>query len=218
MTHPDMDPDLQRLGEALHASATVDLARERRATRPTRRAHPSSRVLASSTLALMAAGAAVLLALSGTAAVSPAYAITQRRDGNVFVKINFGGHNTLTAADGNLIDRYHETVLVDTAPGQSTNSAPIDCTPTADQYAAGDPLPTGPRVRLLMGADNTFVRPLGRYGSRHPAPGRVPYLRQLPPQQHRRGQHRRGQHRRYRSYEDDNIALGQLGQNGNTGG
>jgi hypothetical protein len=35
MTRVDLDPDLERLGEALRASATIDLAREERAAGPT---------------------------------------------------------------------------------------------------------------------------------------------------------------------------------------
>jgi hypothetical protein len=54
---------------------------------------------------------AVVLALSGTAATSPAYAITPKSDGTVFVKVNFGGPNTLLAAGTRLIDKYHETVI-----------------------------------------------------------------------------------------------------------
>ena len=34
MTRVDFDPDLERLGEALRASTTIDLAREERAARP----------------------------------------------------------------------------------------------------------------------------------------------------------------------------------------
>ena len=170
MTRLDFDPDLERLGDALHAGATIDLAHEERTTHADRSTSrrvsflQRPRALAGGSLGLAGVGAAVLLALSGTAATSPAYAITQKSDGTVFLKINFGGRNTLSAADGMLIDKYHETVLITTAPGQATNTAPIDCAVTPDPYAAGDPTPTGPRVKLLFGKDNTFVVPSGNTG------------------------------------------------------
>jgi hypothetical protein len=181
MTRHDLDPDLERLGDALRASTTIDLAREEQAARPasTGQGHHAAtglatraprtrlrpRVFAGGTLGLAGVGAAVVLALSGTAATSPAFAITQKSDGTVFVKVNFGGPNTLLAADTKLVDKYHETVMINTAPGQSTNPAPIDCAPTADKYAAGDPTPSGPRVALLIGKDNTFVIPSGNTGA-----------------------------------------------------
>jgi hypothetical protein len=45
------------------------------------------RILAGSTLGLAGVGAALLLALSGSAA-SPAFAITKKSDGSVLVKLN----------------------------------------------------------------------------------------------------------------------------------
>jgi hypothetical protein len=63
---------VERLGDALHASTTTDLAREERAgsqvaTRA-RRARLRPRVLAGSTLGLVGVGAALVLALGGTTA------------------------------------------------------------------------------------------------------------------------------------------------------
>jgi hypothetical protein len=177
MTRLDLDPDLERLGDALRASATTDLAREEPAarsasaghgrdaagarTRP-KRARP--RVLAGSSLGLVGVGAALLLALSGTAATPPAYAITQKSDGTVFVKINFWGHKTLMAADTKLIARFHETALIQTAPGPATVPGPVTCTPTADPYASGA-TPSGPQVKILLGTDGTGVIPAGDTGA-----------------------------------------------------
>lgn len=123
---------------------------------PGRARRPRRRVLAGSTLGLAGVAAALVIILGGSA-TPPAFAITQKSDGTVFVKVNFGGRNTLQAVDTKLVDEYHETVMINTAPGQSTNPAPIDCAPTADTYAPGDPTPSGPRVKLLIGKDNTFV-------------------------------------------------------------
>jgi hypothetical protein len=164
MTNP-IPPSLERFGDELDRAAHRELATDPEPARARARFLRRPRVLAGSSLALVGVGAAVLLALSGTAATSPAYAITQKGDGTVFVKVNFGGRNTLLAAASKLVDKYHETILINTAPGQSTNPAPIDCTPTADTYAPGDPTPSGPRVKLLIGKDNTFVIPSGDTGA-----------------------------------------------------
>jgi hypothetical protein len=157
-----IDTRLEELGDRLERSAAADLRTEQRTSGAgaTRARRTRSRLLAGGSLGLAGVGAAVLLALSGTAGTSPAYAITPKGDGTVFVKINSGGHNTLLTADTKLVDKYHETVLITTAPGQSTNPAAIDCAPTADRYAPGDPTPSGPRVKLLIGKDNTFVGPI----------------------------------------------------------
>jgi hypothetical protein len=171
MTRLDFDPDLERLGEALRASTTIDLAREERAARPTRaragarRPRPRPRVLAGGTLGLAGVAAAALLAFSGTAATSPAYAITQKSDGTVFVKINFWGRQTLIAADTKLIARFHETALINTAPGPATVQGPVKCTPTPDRYVSGDPTPSGPPVKILLGTDGTGVIPSGDTGA-----------------------------------------------------
>ena len=80
MTRLDFDPDLERLGEALRASTTIDLAREEQAhtlrstTEPRSAAHRlRPRVLAGGTLGLAGVGAALVLALGGSTA-PPAFA------------------------------------------------------------------------------------------------------------------------------------------------
>jgi hypothetical protein len=163
-----IDTRLEELGDSLERSVAADLRSEQRAAGAgaTRALRTRPRLLAGSTLGLAGVGAALLLALSaGGAAAPPAYAITPKRDGTVFVKVNFGGQNTLQTADSQLVENYHETVLIHTAPGQSTNPAPIACAPSADRYAPGDPTPSGPRVQLLIGKDNTFVVPSGNTGA-----------------------------------------------------
>jgi hypothetical protein len=159
MTSP-IPASLERFGAELDRAAHRELS----ARSEPRRARASllrrPRVLAGSSLGLAGAAAAALLALGGTAATTPAYAITQKSDGSVFLKLNFGAGKTLLAADSKLVDRYHETVMITTASGRSTSSAPINCVPTPDRDAPGDPTPPGPRVRLLVGKDNTFVGPM----------------------------------------------------------
>ena len=93
MTRLDFDPDLERLGDALRASTAIDLAREQRAARPAsagrpRRKRLRPRILAGSTLGLAGVAAALVLALGGTAATAPAFAITRASDGSVLVHLN----------------------------------------------------------------------------------------------------------------------------------
>jgi hypothetical protein len=131
---------------------------------PGRARRPRRRVLAGSTLGLAGVGAALVLALGGSTA-SPAYAITQKDNGTVFVKVNFGGARTLSAADQMLIAKYHETALVNIAPGPATTAGPVNCTPTPDPYAPGDASPTGPAVTILLGDDGTGAIPSGDTGA-----------------------------------------------------
>ncbi|HEY5091452.1 MAG TPA: hypothetical protein VIK30_15835 [Polyangia bacterium] len=164
MTRLDFDPDLERLGDALRASATIDLAREERATRPARRTRPRPRVLAGSTLGLAGVGAALVLALSaGGAAAPPAYAITHNDDGSVLVKFNTVNpkHPYLGAVDHMLVAKYQEEILVNYAPGPAAVPGPVNCTPTRD----ADPgLPKTP-VKVLLGKNGTSVIPSGTTGA-----------------------------------------------------
>jgi hypothetical protein len=63
MTRLDFDPGLERLGEALRASTTIDLAREERAARPSRRARP--RLLAGATAAAAASAMRTIESATG---------------------------------------------------------------------------------------------------------------------------------------------------------
>jgi len=150
MTRLDFDPDLERLGDALHASATIDLAREERAdavpaprARPTRLRVP---VIAGSTLGLAGVGAALLLALGGTAATTPAFAITKDANG-VLVRLNYTSDQNLPQVDAKLASMgIHERVGIQMAPGAATVSGPVTC---SQGPGAGTP------VRVLVGANGT---------------------------------------------------------------
>jgi hypothetical protein len=91
MTHLDLDPDLERLGDALRASTTIDLARDQRAAHPSRRTRP--RLLAGATAGVAASATAATLLLSA-ASTPPAFAVTRLHNGSVSVKIN---HSTSIA-------------------------------------------------------------------------------------------------------------------------
>ncbi|HUA46629.1 MAG TPA: hypothetical protein VMA77_15465 [Solirubrobacteraceae bacterium] len=154
-----LDLDLERLGEALHASTTIDLAREERAARAghdaapakrARRARPGRRVLAGGTLGLAGAGAALVLALGGTATTSPAFAVTRSNDGSVLVQLNYTSDQNLPQVDQKLASMgIHEQVGIQMAPGAATVSGPVTCTPK--------PGVSGPMVKVLVGTNGTEV-------------------------------------------------------------
>jgi hypothetical protein len=167
MTRLDFDPDLDRLGEALRASATIDLAREQEAARQggpgdavlatrARRAFQRPRVLAGSTLGLAGVGAALVLALSGSAA-PPAYAITTNGDGSVLVKLNYNANQNLPQVNAKLAAMgTHEQITIYMAPGAAAASGPVTCSPAAGV--------SGPTVKVLVGKDGTEVIAPGQSG------------------------------------------------------
>jgi hypothetical protein len=118
-----------------------------RKVRPWTRARP--RVLAGSTLGLAGVGAALVLALSGSAA-PPAFAITRSGDGSVLVNINRlqslpDANHKLTAMG------IHEQVTIYMASGAAAVSGPVTCTPTRGANLSGPPL------KVLVGKDGTEV-------------------------------------------------------------
>jgi hypothetical protein len=150
MTRLDFHPDLERLGEALHASTTIDLAREERAdaraaTRA-RRTHLRPRVLAGSTLGLVGIGAAFVLALGGSTA-APAFAITKSADGSVLVNLNYDANQNLPQVNAKLAAMgLHEGVTIFMASGEATTSGPVTCS-----QGPGASTP----VKVLVGTNGT---------------------------------------------------------------
>ena len=127
MTRLDFDPDLERLGEALRASTTIDLAREEQANAPVatraRRARLRPRVLAGSTLGLAGVGAALLLALGGSTA-PPAFAITTSSDGSVLVKLNYSTNQNLPQVNQKLAAMgTHEQIGITWRPARQQPAA-----------------------------------------------------------------------------------------------
>jgi hypothetical protein len=140
------EPGDPRLVEAPHERSSRLLGRK---VRPWTRARP--RVLAGSTLALAGVGAALVLALSGSAA-PPAYAITRNGDGSVLVNIN--RLQSLPAANHKLTAMgIHEQVTIYMASGAAPVSGPVTCT-----SARGANL-SGPQLKVLVGKDGTEVIP-----------------------------------------------------------
>jgi hypothetical protein len=150
MTRLDFDPDLERLGEALRASTTIDLAREQRAdarvaTRA-RRARLRPRLLAGSTLGMAGVAAALVVALGGSTA-APAFAITKSADGSVLVNLNYNANQNLPQVNAKLAAMgLHEGVTIHMAAGAASVSGPVTC---AQGPGANTP------VKVLVGADGT---------------------------------------------------------------
>jgi hypothetical protein len=113
--------------------------------RPRTGARP--RALAGSTLVLAAVGAALALALSGSAA-PPAFAIARSSDGSVLVKIN--RLQSLPDANHQLVAMgIHEQVTIYMTPGPAAVKGPVACTPAPGARLSGPPL------KVLVGADGT---------------------------------------------------------------
>jgi hypothetical protein len=161
MTRLDLDPDLQRLGDALRASATVDLGREQRAADARvairiRRTRP--RLLAGATGAVAVSATAVTLLLSASAS-PPAYAITRNGDGSVLVQIN--QLHSLPDANRKLTAMgIDEQISIQMATGSASVSGPVNCVPRP----SGASLP-GPAVKAVVGTNGTEVIASGNTGA-----------------------------------------------------
>jgi hypothetical protein len=108
---------------------------------------PRRRVLAGGSLGLAGVAAALVVALSGSAA-PPAFAITKSGDGSVLVTINrlesLPDANRKLAAMG-----IHEQITIYMATGAAAVSRPVTCTPTPGANVSGPPL------KVLVGKDGT---------------------------------------------------------------
>jgi len=114
------------------------------------------RVLAGSTLGLAGIGAALLLALGGTAATTPAFAITRSNDGSVLVHLNYIKDQNLPQVQQKLASMgVHETVGIEMGTGAASVSGPVTC-------AQGPGATT--KVRVLVGANGTETIAAGQSG------------------------------------------------------
>jgi hypothetical protein len=119
---------------------------------PGRARHPRPRVLAGSTLGLAGVGAALVLALSGSAA-PPAFAITKQGDGSVLVTLNYHQNENLPQVNRKLAAMgTHEQITIYMASGAAAVGGPVTCAP-----ATGASSPSGPPVKVLVGTDGTEV-------------------------------------------------------------
>jgi nicotinamide mononucleotide (NMN) deamidase PncC len=117
------------------------------------------RLLAGSTLALAGVGAALILALSGSAA-PPAFAITKQNDGSVLVHLNYVKNLNLAQVEQKLKDMgTNEEITIYMATGAATVNGPATCAP-----ATGAASPSGPQVKVLVGSNGTEVIGAGQSG------------------------------------------------------
>jgi hypothetical protein len=127
-----------------------------RADRPKPSRARRRRILAGSTLGLAGVGAALVLALSGSAA-PPAFAITKQDDGSVLVHLNYVRNLNLAQVEQKLKDMgTNEQITIYMATGAAPVSGAVTCTPA--------PGASGPQVKVLVGKDGTEVVAAGQSG------------------------------------------------------
>jgi hypothetical protein len=151
MTRSDLDPDLERLGDALRASTTIDLAREQQ-TAHADRPEPGRagflrrpRVLAGGTLGLAGIGTALALALTAGGAAAPAaFAITTNSEGTLTVNVATPG-NGLFALNPKLA-KYNEHIGFTMAQGPATSSGIVSCIASPQGATVA-----GPAINVTVG-------------------------------------------------------------------
>ena len=125
---------------------------------PRRRRRP--RVLAASTLGLAGIGAGLVLALSGTAATSPALAVTKSSDGSVLVKLDYAQNQNLPQVNAKLAAMgTNEGITIYMAKGPAPAAGPVTCS-----AATGPAAPSGPTVKVLTGTNGTETIKPGESG------------------------------------------------------
>jgi hypothetical protein len=144
-----IDTKLEELGDRLQRSAAAELRSEQPSvgaiTMWARRRR--SRLVASSSLGLAGIGAAVVLVLSGTAATSPAFAITRHNDGSVLVTLN--SQEDIAQANQKLEAMgINEQITLYARFTPTAVSGPEECTPGP---GAGAP---NPPIKLVVNTDN----------------------------------------------------------------
>lgn len=148
-----IDTRIDELGDRLERYAAADLRSEQRplgaVTMWARGRRP--RLLAGSSLGLAGIGAGVVLALSGTAATSPAFAITRHHDGSVLVQLS--RQEDIAQANQKLTAMgINEQITLYMNPSPTAAAAPEDCIPGP---GAGAPDPPIRVVVTTNNADNT---------------------------------------------------------------
>lgn len=115
-------------------------------------------VVAGSTLGLAGVGAGLVLALSGTAATTPAFAVTKSNDGSVLVNLNYTQNENLPGVNQKLAAMgTNEAITIYMAKGPAPAAGPVTCSP-----ATGAAAPSGPGVKVLVGSNGTEVIKAGQ--------------------------------------------------------
>lgn len=168
-----LDTKLEELGNRLERYAAADLRSEQRTlgavTMWARCRRP--RLLAGSSLGLAGIGAAVLVALSGTAATTPAFAIT-KHNGSVLVQLN--RQEDIAQANQKLTAMgINEQITLYSIPTPTADTAAHGCIPGP---GADGP---NPPIRVVVNTDNadntgttgTLVCVVGPHTYSGPYPG-----------------------------------------------
>jgi hypothetical protein len=114
------------------------------------------RILAGGSLGLAGIGAALVLILGGTAATTPAFAVSRSKDGSVLVHLNYVEHLNLPQLDAKLHSMgLNEGVTIEMATGAARVSGAVTC--------SQGPGATTP-VKVLVGANGTEVIGAGQSG------------------------------------------------------
>ena len=169
-----IDSKPEELGDRLERSVAADLRSEQR---------PSGAVMmwvrqrrlrlpASSSLGLAGIGAAVLFGLSGTAATSPAFAITTHHDSSVLVQLN--SQEDIAQANQKLVAMgINEQITLSSNPNPTAAGGAENRTPGPGAGAANPP------IKLVVNTDNAdntgttgaVVCVVGPHTSSGPYPG-----------------------------------------------
>jgi len=118
---------------------------------PGRARHP--RVIAGSTLALAAVGAAIALVLTSTSGTPASAAVTVAKvsDGSILVTLNQPGSKAVSQADQKLRAMgFHEGIVIYMGSGPAAVSGPVTCAPEPG-------IPNQPTVKVLVGTNGTEV-------------------------------------------------------------
>ena len=142
-----------------------DLARERgpalvQAGRPRPGRARRPRVIAGSTLALAAIGAAIGLVVTSTSSTPASAAVTVAKtsDGSILVTLNQPGSQAIAQADQKLAAMgLHEGIVIYLGTGPAAVSGPVTCTPVPG-------VPNQPTVKVLVGTNGTEVVKPGTTG------------------------------------------------------
>ncbi|MFZ0387752.1 MAG: hypothetical protein WAL22_18960 [Solirubrobacteraceae bacterium] len=145
----NVDAKLEELGDRLERSVAADLSSEQRtfgaATTWARRRRP--RLLAGSSLGLAGIGAAVVFGLSGTAATTPAFAITRHDDGSVLVQLN--SQEDIAQANQKLVAMgINEQITLYSNATPTAATTPEDCAQGPDAPAPNPP------IRVVVNTNN----------------------------------------------------------------
>ncbi len=98
-----------------------------------------------------------MLALGGTAATTPAFAVAKKADGSVLVTLDYVKNKNLPELQASLAAQgINETVAIQMSRGPAATNGPVTC--------AQGPGVSGPTVRVIVGTNGTETIAPGQSG------------------------------------------------------